>query len=269
MMYLRKNNFLKMKNTIKNWWNKGSQYYQEMFKIPIDNIYYGPFCPTEKELNLMDIANIKNKKILELGCGGGQCSIFLSKNGAICDGIDISENQIKYAKNIAEHNSVKINYRIGTGENLRAYKNNEFDIVLAVFSIQYIKNLSKSLNEINRVLKKGGKFIFSLDHPFYSVVSPKTMKVEENYNKCVLNETIKTTDIIDTQKWHNANSHKFIFFFRNISEIYNNLFRSGLIVEKIIESVSKKNNGPWDRIYSKKLSKNIPATIIFVTKKKV
>ena len=80
-----------MEKIIKNWWNNTSSYYQNTFDIPVDDIYYGPFCPTEKELKIIDIDNIKNKKVLELGCGGGQCSIFLSKNGAICSGIDISE----------------------------------------------------------------------------------------------------------------------------------------------------------------------------------
>jgi hypothetical protein len=93
------------------------------------------------------------------------------------------------------------------------------------------------------------------------------MKVDGNYNECGLNEMIKTTDVIKTQKWHNANSQKFIFFFRNISEIYNDLVNSGLKVEKIIESVSIKGNSPWNKIYSEKLSKNIPPTIIFVVKK--
>jgi len=147
------------------------------------------------------------------------------------------------------------------------FKNNKFDIVLSIFSLQYIDNLEICLKEIKRILKKDGKLIFSLDHPFYSVVSPKTMKVEGNYNKCGLNEMIKTTDVIRTQKWNNSNSQKFIFFFRNISEIYNNLVNSGFRVEKIIESVSEKGNSPWNKIYSEKLSKNIPPTIIFVAKK--
>jgi hypothetical protein len=121
--------------------------------------------------------------------------------------------------------------------------------------------------EINRVLKKGGRLIFSLDHPLYSVISPNTMKVDGDYNHNGLNENIKTTDIIRTKKWKNSNSKKFIFFFRNISEIYNSLVFAGFNVKKIVESVSKKEGGPWDKIYSKNLSKHIPPTIIFVAQK--
>ena len=258
---------MKTRKIIKNWWNKGSSYYQDTFSIPFDDLYYGPFCPTEKELKLINVRTIKNKKVLELGCGGGQSCIFLAKKGAICSGIDISENQINYAIDLAKKNSVKIKYHVGSGDNMSIFENNKFDVILSIFSLQYIENLRTCLGEIKRILKKNGRFIFSLDHPFYSIISPQTMKVDGNYNECGLNEMIKTTDVIKTQKWHNANSQKFIYFFRNISEIYNDLVYSGLKVEKIIESVSIKGNSPWNKIYSERLSKNIPPTIIFVVKK--
>lgn len=256
-----------MEKTIKDWWNNGAAYYQSTFNIPVDDLYYGPFCPSEKEINLLDIKKIKNKRILELGCGGGQCSVFLSKNGAKCSGIDISVNQIQYAAKLAKKEKVNIAYRVGSGEDLGFFKDNEFNIVLAVFSMQYIKNLKKCLNEVRRVLKNGGKFIFSLDHPFYSVVSPKTMKVENNYNYDGPNETVKTSNIIKKEKWRNGNAQKFIFYFRKISDIYKGLVESGLRVEEIIEPVSHNGNDPWKKVYSKKLSKYIPSTIIFVAKK--
>ena len=256
-----------MEKIIKNWWNNTSSYYQNTFDIPVDDIYYGPFCPTEKELKIIDIDNIKNKKVLELGCGGGQCSIFLSKNGAICSGIDISEKQIQYAIKLAEKNDIKIDYYVGSGESLSQFKDNEFDIVLSVFAMQYINNLDKCLSEVSRILKNGGRFIFSLDHPFYSVISPKTMKIEGNYNYSGLNETVKTSDIIKAGQWRRGNTQKFVFYFRKISDIYRSLVRSNLFVEEIKELVSYKGKNPWNKIYSRKISKYIAPTIIFVVKK--
>ncbi len=256
-----------MEKIIKNWWNNASSYYQDIFNIPVDDIYYGPFCPTEKELKIINTDNIKNKKVLELGCGGGQCSIFLSKNGAICSGIDISKKQIQYAIKLAEKNDAKINYYVGSGNNLSRFKNNEFDIVLSVFAMQYISNLDKCLNEVSRTLKKGGKFIFSLDHPFYSIISPKTLRIESNYNHSGLNETVKTSDIIKTKRWCRGNSQKFVFYFRKISDIYESLVKSNFVVEKIKEPISYKKRNPWNKIYSQKVSDYIAPTIIFVAKK--
>ena len=44
------------------------------------------------------------------------------------------------------------------GENL-PFKNNKFDLVTMAFSLRNVENIKKTLNEINRVLKKNGQFI--------------------------------------------------------------------------------------------------------------
>lgn len=256
-----------MERIIKKWWNGASLHYQNIFKIPVDNIYYGPYCPTERELKIIDVGKVKNKEILELGCGGGQSSIFLSKNGADCSGIDISEKQIQYAQELATKNNVKINYFVGNGENLKMFKDGQFDIILSVFSLQYICNLDKCFNEVERVLKKGGKFIFSLDHPFYSVISPETMKIYCNYNYSSVNKKIKTSDMIKKDKWKNGNKSKFIFYFRKVSDIYKSLTAANFKVEEIIEPLPYDKKGPWDKIYSKKLAGYLSPTIIFVALK--
>ncbi|MBI3631283.1 MAG: class I SAM-dependent methyltransferase [Candidatus Staskawiczbacteria bacterium] len=256
-----------MKKNIKNWWNNASSYYQDTFNIPVDDIYYGPFCPTEKKLKIIDVDNIKNKKILELGCGGGQCGIFLSKKGAICDGIDISERQIQYAIELAKKNKVKINYHVGSGEDLSRFKNSKFDIVLSVFAMQYINNLDKCFCDINKILKKGGRFIFSLDNPFYSVMCSKTMKIEGDYNHSGLRETIKTSDIINPNKWPKGDIQKFIFYFRKVSDIYKSLVMSNFLVEEIKEPILYRGKNPWNKIYSRKLSRYVAPTIIFIAKK--
>lgn len=256
-----------MEEIIKKWWNESSFYYQKKFNIPVDDIYYGPFCPTEKELGLINVNKISNSKILEIGCGGGQCSIFLSKNGAICTGIDISENQIKYATKLAEQNAVKIKYHVGSAENLDIFNENEFDMVLSIFSFQFVNNLKKCLCDVSRVLKRGGKLIFSLDHPFYSVLSPYTLKVENIYNVSCLNETIKTEDIFKENEWHDGNSHRFVYYFRKVGDIYNSLVESKFNVENIIEPFSPRGRDPWSKIYGEKLAKYVSPTIIFVAKK--
>ena len=78
--------------------------------------------------------------------------------------------------------------------------------------MQYINNLDKCFSEVSRILKDG-RFIFSLDHPFYSIISPKTMKIESSYNHSGLNETVKTSDIIKASQWRGAILTEFEFYF--------------------------------------------------------
>ena len=77
---------MRMKNSTRDWWDKASEHYQAENRIPTDDVLYGPFSPGESELNLL--GDVKNKRILEIGCGGGQSSIAFAKRGAKCTAID-------------------------------------------------------------------------------------------------------------------------------------------------------------------------------------
>ena len=59
-------------------WNKITESYQKQATFSYDQMDYGhTLCPNESDLNL--IGDVKNKLILELGCGGANCGISLSK----------------------------------------------------------------------------------------------------------------------------------------------------------------------------------------------
>ncbi|MFX1286438.1 MAG: class I SAM-dependent methyltransferase [Promethearchaeota archaeon] len=65
-------------------------------------------APGEKELGLL--GNVKGKRILELGCGGGQNSIVLAKWGAKVIGLDISEIQLECANILAKKEGVRVDW---------------------------------------------------------------------------------------------------------------------------------------------------------------
>ena len=57
---------------------------------------------------------IKNKKILDIGCGGGILSEELSKMGAKVTGIDSSKKSINIAKKHANEQDLEIEYIHGS-----------------------------------------------------------------------------------------------------------------------------------------------------------
>lgn len=114
----------------------------------------------EMPTTLKLLGNVKGKKILDLGCGTGIYSKLLTKKGAKIKGIDISNKMIE----IARKENSNVEFIVGGIEKL-PYKNNEFDIVLSALVLEHVKNWSKILREVNRVLKKGGLFVFSIENP--------------------------------------------------------------------------------------------------------
>lgn len=246
-----------MVKEVEKWWDEVSKYYQEEKKISTKSVHYGPFSPDEDELRL--VGNVRGKKILELGCGGGQCSIAFAKRGAKCTGIDISKKQLEYAEALAKKEKVKVKFIRGDIQTLRGIKSKSYDVVFSAFAFQYIPNLTKCFKEVYRVLKKNGLFVFSLDHPFYLTINPKTLKIERSYYKTGKHEEIET--------WPDGTKHKFVIYRRKVSDIYNSLIKAGFFVEKIIEPLTLRKK-QWTEEYPKELVKLIGPTIIFKARKR-
>lgn len=241
-----------MSKETKKWWENASTDYQKNSKIPID-IHYGPGASNEKELKLL--GNLKGKTILEIGCGGAQCGIAMVKKGAKVTGIDISNEQLKFAKKLAEENKVSLTFYQGDIINLKKIKSNSQDIVFTAWALHYVDNLEKCFKEVYRVLKKKGIFILSMPHPFYDTVNYKTLKIKRSYFK--------------NGKFKDAEG--FVMFRHTFSDIINSVVNSKLKLEKIIEPDSRKKykGDPWYNLweFTPKLMNNFPPTIILKARK--
>jgi len=147
----------------RNGWNIISKSYQAKTIISLEDVHYGPISPGESELKLL--GNVKGKNILEIGCGGGQNSIVLAKWGAKPVGIDISEEQIKHAKKLANKEQVDVAFHMGNMEDLSAFKDQSYDIVLSSFALDHVDDPMRTFQETYRVLKKSGLFVLAVVHP--------------------------------------------------------------------------------------------------------
>lgn len=154
-----------MTKEVEKWWNAASKGYQKDSNINTKNIHYGPFASNENKLRLL--GKIKGKKILDIGCGGGQCSIVFAKQGAKCIGLDASKEQLKYAEYLAIKNKVSVKFIKHDIQTLKGFKSNTYDIVFSAYALQYVPDLIRCFIEISRVLKKNGLFVFSFGHPFF------------------------------------------------------------------------------------------------------
>ncbi|OGI12219.1 hypothetical protein A3K64_02710 [Candidatus Micrarchaeota archaeon RBG_16_36_9] len=132
-----------------------------------EELIYNDYIEMPSTLSLLQ--NIREKKILDLGCGVGTLSKILKKRGAIVKGIDISPKMIEFAK----QNVKDVEFKVGSVYKL-PYKSETFDIVVASLVVHYFSNLNKAFKEIRRVLKKDGIFIFSSDNPVVNIT--KRMK---------------------------------------------------------------------------------------------
>ena len=94
---------------------------------------------------------IKNKIVLDLGCGSGYGTYYLSTKGAKhIIGIDVSKEAIEYCKR--EYFNDNLQYGIIDVSRL-GFKDDSFDVAVSFQVIEHIKNLDEYLSEVRRVTK--------------------------------------------------------------------------------------------------------------------
>lgn len=107
--------------------------------------------------------NVKNKEVLDFGCGTGRYTIPLAKRGANITAIDLTPNMIKLAKKKAKKEKLNINFK---NINLTKFKpDKEFDLIISMLVLDHIKNLEKAIFVISKASKVGTEVIISNIHP--------------------------------------------------------------------------------------------------------
>jgi SAM-dependent methyltransferase len=112
----------------------------------------------------------RDARVLDLGCGEGYCARQLRRNGAgEVLGIDLSSKMIEAAIHEENARPLGITYQQGDAATLNTQKSADFDLVVAVFLFNYLdcEAMTASMREVHRVLKPGGKFVFSVPHPAF------------------------------------------------------------------------------------------------------
>jgi len=215
--------------SLKSSWNKISEDYQRRSKIPTDDVYYGDFIPSERELKL--IGEVNGKRVLEIGCGGGQDSIALAKQGAIVSGIDFSKKQITYAKALAEKEQVNVDFFVGDMQDLSRFSDNIFDLVVTAVSLLYVKSLNRIFAEVYRVLKDGGLFVFSEGHPF---AEGKLIRYKGK-SVYAVTEYFKRRKVFWVDELSDGSRVKMYNYHRPLQDYFEVLLKNGFVIQRYLE----------------------------------
>ena len=125
-------------------------------------LYYSRFARFN-EYNKQDWFNLleikDNLKVLEVGCGPGHFAHQIKKDFPTCDvfAVDLDENHINFAQNIAKNLNLDINFCTADVLDL-PFKDEEFDLIYSHTLVEHLP-FDTLISELKRVLKPGGKII--------------------------------------------------------------------------------------------------------------
>jgi ubiquinone/menaquinone biosynthesis C-methylase UbiE/ADP-ribose pyrophosphatase YjhB (NUDIX family) len=144
-------------------WNAIAAAYRARHRLPTDRLLYGLRCPSEDDLGLL--GEVRGRRVLVLGCGGGEDAIALARRGAQVVGIDLSDERIRFARELAQKEGLVVPFVQGNIEELPDVDSESQDIVVSSHALNYVEHADRCFAEAFRVLKPGGLFVFSVQHP--------------------------------------------------------------------------------------------------------
>lgn len=120
----------------------------------------------ENQFILKSMGKLAGKRLLDIGSGLGESSVYFALQGADVTALDISPGMVETALQLGRHHGVELKGVVSVAEELTA-PSETFDIVYIANAIHHVQDRARIYSEINRVLKPGGRF-FSIDPLAYN-----------------------------------------------------------------------------------------------------
>lgn len=222
-----------MDRTVKERWEHTSDEFQAAADVSV-GLNWGWDDVDDETL----LGDVDGREVLELGCGGGQDTVGLAERGATVTGIDLSRKQLGHAVALFDERDLEIDVVEGTVTDL-PFAANRFDLAFNTWVFQWVSDLRACFAETRRVLRPDGRLVFSMPHPFFSLVDPESHAVEESYF-----DTGRQVVVDDREEYPNLVTYR-----RTVSDVHTALRETGFDVERLLEPGSPDPNdhegGPW------------------------
>lgn len=158
-------------------WDADAEQYHQAHPEYLAGFNWCPEMLSEERVRLL--GDVSHAHVLEIGCGSAPCARWLAADGVgFISAFDLSAGMLAQA---------------GTGHEVALaqadatalpYRNDAFDVAFSVFgAIPFIPDLGILFEEVARVLKPGGRFVYSVNHPmrWIFVDDPASFQVYASY----------------------------------------------------------------------------------------
>ena len=143
------NEIRKFEELASRWWDKNSE-----FK-PLHDI-------NPLRANWIDnLAPVAEKKVLDVGCGGGILAEALAQRGAQVTGIDMGDAPLGVAKLHQLESGLSIDYQKSTAEDYAQQHESAYDIVTCLEMLEHVPDPSSVVQACAKMVKPGGHVFFS------------------------------------------------------------------------------------------------------------
>jgi ubiquinone/menaquinone biosynthesis C-methylase UbiE len=222
-------------------WNKVAKWYDGQVSDEGTGFHRDIIIPGV--LKMLNLAGAE--KVLDLGCGQGVLCRELARLSQSVVGLDLSKKLLKIAQDRSKQFD-NIEYVFGDAANLKAFPDASFDIVCSILAIQNMEPLEKIVSETVRVLTRGGRIVWVLNHPCFRIPRQSGWGYDEKrklqYRR--VDRYLSSLKIpIQMHPGAAPDIHTWTFH-RPLSTYFGELTSKGFVVNKLEEWASNRVSSP-------------------------
>ncbi|MFR9753560.1 class I SAM-dependent methyltransferase [Nocardia sp. 004] len=248
----------------RRWWDAdAAQYHEEHAEFLGVDSPGGEFiwCPEglhEGDMRLL--GDLAGKLILEVGCGSAPCARWLAGQGAHPVGLDLSRGMLERGRITMAHGGPQVPL-VQAGAEALPFADASFDLACSAFgAIPFVADSALVMREVARVLRPGGRWVFSVNHPMRWIFP-------DDPGPAGLTATIPYFDRTPYVEVDDASVPTYVEHHRTIGDRVREIVTAGLLLEDIVEPEwpewLDREWGQWSPLRGELF----PGTAIFVTKK--
>jgi SAM-dependent methyltransferase len=154
----------------RRWWDDAADDYQaehgEFLGGPDQaRFVWGPEGLDEAAAQLLGpTAALAGRRVLEIGCGAAACARWLAAQGAFTIAFDLSQRQLTYAQQLSGVPAAV--HLVQADARHTPVGDATIDVACSAFgALPFVADSAAVMAEVSRVLRPGGRFVFSVTHP--------------------------------------------------------------------------------------------------------
>lgn len=169
----------------RRWWDGDADAYQAEHGDFLGDADF-VWCPEGlREADARLLGDVRGRRVLEVGCGAAQCARWLRAEGADVIAFDLSAGQLRHARSLAARTGIDVPLVQADVSRIPCAAG-AFDVVCSAFgAVPFVVDSAAVMREVARVLKPGGRWVFSVTHPmrwvFPDDAGPAGLVVVQSY----------------------------------------------------------------------------------------
>lgn len=182
------------------------------------------------------LPDFNGKTVLDLGCGyGWHCKYAVDNGASYVLGTDISQKMLKKAKEL--NDSSKIRYLCSAMEDLN-FPDEKFDVIISSLAFHYVRDFGPLMQKISRWTKRGGYFVFSVEHPVFTAKGDQDWYY--NSNREIMHFPVDNY-YYEGKREAVFLGEKVIKYHRTLTTYVNSLLQNGFELRHLIEPAPPEN----------------------------